>query len=147
MLNAVVSLIYRQSYPPTSTEALGKMCERQTEAFKCLKDKSKSMPALPRRGILSFVSSRQRANKKLCANLQSDYSRRFVQDFKCIMEKRFAEYKANDVEFSSTINELDRRHFTDGALELRYFCCAVYKFRRVSFCSSLSTSFGCHRLT
>lgn len=133
MLDAVFSFVYKNSHPPVTTEGLTETCKRQATAFKCIKERSKTTPALIRRGFASFVSARQRANKKFCANVNSELSKRVVTDFKCIMEKRFSHYKGIDSEYSNTLNEIQRRNYNDSGVELKYFCCATYKFRKVSY--------------
>lgn len=132
MVQSVYSFLYPSSYPPTTIDGLRNACKTQTDGFKCVRDKSKTAPAILKRGLLTFVQTRQRYHKKYCTNVNSELSKQFVNDLKCIMEKKAALYKSIDIEFANSLLEIRKRDYNDSAAELKYLCCSIINYRRVS---------------
>lgn len=139
MLQSVFSFIYSSSSPPTTIDGLRNSCRSQTEGFKCVRDRSKNAPAILKRGLLTFVQNRQRYHKKYCTNVNSELSKQFVRDLKCIMDKKLPTYKSIDTEFANSLLEIRKRNYNDSAQELKYLCCSIINYRRVSihFCASM----------
>lgn len=118
--------------PPTTTEALEKSCKSQSEGFKCVRDRSRSTSGILRRGLLTFIQGRQRYHKKYCTRVNGELSRQLVSDFKCIVDKKLASYVKIDSDFGNTLLELVKRNYADAGVELKYLCCAIINYRRVS---------------
>lgn len=117
---------------PTSTEELDRTCKEQARSLKCLKDKSRVAPYLIKRGVGSFVTSRQRHSKKYCANVNSELSRKYVKDLKCVMDKRVDVYRKTDIKFANTFKAMmeQRGQFKDTATELKLLCCAMIGYKK-----------------
>lgn len=133
MIQSVYSFEYPSSYPPTTVEALRTSCKQQTEGLRCIREKAKLTPAIIKRGLTTFVQTRQRYHKKYCTNANSNTSKKMVKDLKCIMDRKLDKYRQIDGEFANTLDELVRRNYNDSAIELKYLCCSFLKYRRVSF--------------
>lgn len=132
MLASVFSFIYPDSYPPTTQEALRESCRRQADGFKCLREKSRQTTAILRRGLSTFVQNRQRHRRRICQDLNGAQARAFLQANKCLMEKKLPTFKSLDTELANSAVELVRRNYDDSATELKYLCCAIINYRKVS---------------
>lgn len=105
-------------------------CRSQSEGFKCIKERTKGSVPLLRRGLMTFVATRQRQHRRFCTNLESEHTKRFIQATTCIMEKRLAPMKANDGLLVQNLVEIYRRNYNDSALELKQFCCTFFNFKK-----------------
>lgn len=146
-MEATYSFLYPSSYPAASLEALGRQCQRQSEAFKCIREQTKGSPSLIRRGLLAYVQSRQRYHRRLCANPQGQAAREFVAAMQCVMEKRLASFKAADEYLLRQFTLILRKNYNDSAPELKQICCTFWNFQRVSTTDPLGTARASQPLT
>lgn len=131
VLKTSTSFLYPVAYPPVNMEQMQADCKEKSEAIQCIKDQSKHRPLSPliKRGLTTFAQARAKFVKKYCTNLSSSQTKKFVSDTKCIMEKKFKAFEKTDTEFSSDLLTIARAKGL-GDMELKYFCCAFYKFTR-----------------
>lgn len=87
-----------------------------------------------RRGLLTFISGRQRYHKKYCSNVNSGLSQKFLKDLTCILDKKANLYEQIDSDFANTLIELKKKNFDDAKIELKYLCCSLINYRKVSSC-------------
>lgn len=132
ILAIIFSYKYQSARPPISIEELRRRCQVETEAFKCIRDKTKGGPSMIRRGLLSIVQTRQRHHKKVCTNLESAQSKRFVDGMRCTVEKRFKQFHESDERLVNTLEAIVHRNYNDSAAELKQFCCALHNQNKVS---------------
>lgn len=130
--SSVQSYVQPAHLPPTNTEALKAACKRHAEGLKCLKEKGKTLPAIIKRGLAEIIKSRQHHSKKYCANVNSEVSQKYLNDMKCILEKKKEAFAERDTLFANQLIEIYRRNYNDSSVELKVLCCAITSFRRVS---------------
>lgn len=143
-MQSVYSFLYPSSYLPTTVESLKRSCISQTEGFKCVKDRSRTAPAILKRGLASLIQNRQRYHKKICTNLESEPSRKALQAFKCIMDKKFPLYQELDAKLANSLSEIRRRNYSDAAAELKYICCTMLNYRKVISFNTFKSSHRYH---
>lgn len=127
---SVYSYIYPQSRPPTSVSQLVSICKAQSEAYKCLRERSRVAPALIKRGLASLVATRQRHSKKYCTNPAGELSKKFLDANRCVSEKKPLAYEEIDSRFAHTLIAIKAANFNSSAVELNQLCCAVYSWRK-----------------
>lgn len=76
--------------------------------------------------MLAFVGNRQKHLKKICTNLDGDYSRKFVEASKCAMERRYDAFKANHDTLTMRFQQIFLANYNNASLELKQFCCSFY---------------------
>lgn len=130
IIKASFSNLHPANYPPTTTESLNKLCKVQADAIKCIKEKSKGTHSMVRRGMVAYVASRQKHQKKYCTNPNSEQSKKFVADMKCIREVNFESRRKLESDVALKIEQLAKKDLRDPALELRYLCCAVRDIKK-----------------
>lgn len=144
IVKGTFSFLYSYAHPPKTEAELKARCKSLSEAFKYLKEQTKGAPAFVRRGMLSFVSSRQPHYRKYCTNTSSEASRKFVAATKCVMEKKFGAFKQTDSILAQTIFEIARRNYTDPSVELKQICCLLYTSKK-HFKEAISPECNEHR--
>lgn len=107
-------------------------CKRQLDAVKCIKEGTKNSPALVRRAMATFANQQQQHNKKYCSSFTSPQARQSVEILKCINRNKAVAYSREEQAFANSLLQLRSKNMTDSALELKYICCSLYTFRRVS---------------
>lgn len=132
MIRSTFSFVYQEAFPPVNVDQLKQTCLRQTNAFKCLKEKSKNTPALIKRGVLAYGQARQKHHKSICSDLNSDSSKKFLEAVACISGKGLRSYKENDAVLINRLIEVRDKNFNDSSIELKYLCCSLAEYRKVS---------------
>ena len=105
-------------------------CQAQLEAIKCVKEKTRGAAPLVRRGLLAYSQSRQKFHKKFCTNFQSELTRNYVEDSKCLSEKKFDHFKKIHQDYALTLSEIYKKNYNDSAIELKQFCCLLRSIRQ-----------------
>jgi hypothetical protein len=113
-------------------DEMRKACRVQTEAFKCLKERTKGAHSIVRRGLVTLAGTRQRQQRRLCTNLESDLTKQFVESNKCIMSNVAEKMRVNDMKLVLTHGEILKRNYNESAAELKQFCCSLHDYRKVS---------------
>lgn len=130
IIDSTNSFLYERSYPTNSTERLAAFCKQQTEGLKCIKEKAKGGNlGIVKRGLLSFVATKQRSHKKYCTNLNSEASKSYVNAMQCVM-KKFPQFRDLDATLTNNAIEIERRNYTDSAIELKQICCSLYTHKK-----------------
>lgn len=107
-------------------------CKRQADAIKCLRAYAKCLPVMAKQVLLTMATSRNKHNKKICAEKQSDAGTRFIEMGKCMMETKASYEKGLQTEILSvTIPEV----IVDSKIELvqdrlKRSCCSVADVRQ-----------------
>lgn len=89
-----------------------------------------NLPAIIKRGLSGFLSAKSRMNKKYCTNMNSDLSKRYVSDMKCLLEKKADDFIRLETILASKIDAILERNYNDSAAELKQICCALYTIKR-----------------
>lgn len=132
---------------------MAESCAKRSAAFKCLKDKLKtsSDTAILKRGIKNFIAQQQKMHKKFCTNIESEQTKEFLRDMKCLMDKKLAKFNEVEAVQANSGLEILRRNYSDPAIELKYVCCAIAQLKKVSatigrrvivICSSIDDKLG-----
>lgn len=83
-----------------------------------------------KRGVLAFIQGRQRQYRKYCTNLKSEVSKKYVEDMKCITEKKFDTFNKVEASLGSRALAILNKNYTDSGVELKQICCTLYTHKK-----------------
>lgn len=125
------SFLWKASYPATNEVELATRCKTQADAMKCVKDKIKSgFPSILKRGINTYLQNLQKITKKYCNNVNSEISRKYTSDMKCIMTKKLDAISQLEGILGNKAIEIARRNYNDSAVELKQICCSLFTHKQ-----------------
>lgn len=123
--------MWKASFPATNEAELATRCKTQTDSMKCVKDKIKSgFPSILKRGVNTYLQNLQKINKKYCANVNSDASRKYTSDMQCVMAKKLTRIAELESILGNKAIEIARRNYSDSAAELKQICCALFTHKQ-----------------
>lgn len=116
-------------------------CKRNADAFKCLRAYSKCLQPLSKQVLLAMVNSRQKFNKKICTEKQSDAATKLLEFNQCMLGNKQAAEKAYEAEIQSiTVPEsIVGGKIADVQDRLKHSCCSVARVRK-EFLESSTTN-------
>lgn len=119
------------SYPTNHTFLLSS-CKRQTDALKCLRSHAKCLPSLSKQVLLAMVKSREKYNKKICTEKQSEQATKLLELSQCMETHKSTHEKGNQAELNSiTVPEAIVNTKIDSIQDrIKVSCCSVSKVRK-----------------
>lgn len=123
---------YREFNYPTNQTFLMSSCKRQADAFKCLRAYAKCLQPLSKQVLLAMVASRQKYNKKICTEKQSDAAVKLIELNQCLLGNKASQDKAIEAEINSVlVPEAIVGSKIDSVQDrLKHSCCSVAKVRK-----------------
>lgn len=119
------------SYPTNHTFLLSS-CKRQADALKCLRAYSKCLQPLPKQVLIAMVNSRQKYNKRICSEKQSESATKLMDLAQCMHNNKQSLDKAITAEMNSiTIPEAIVNSKLESVQDrIKHSCCSVAKVRK-----------------
>lgn len=119
------------SYPTNHTQLLTS-CKRQADALKCLRYYSTCLQPLPKQVLLAMVASRQKYNKKICAEKPTESATKLVELTQCMTSNKAAHERGVQAEMNSI---LVPEAIVNGKIEttqerIKHSCCSVARVRK-----------------
>lgn len=123
---------YRDFAYPTNHTFLLSSCKRQADALKCLRASAKCLPPLPKQVLIAMVNSRQKYNKKICAEKQSEAATKLLELNQCMANNKPTVEKAIQAELNSIlVPESIVNSKIDSVQErIKQSCCSVARVRK-----------------
>lgn len=117
---------------PTNHTFLLDSCKRQADALKCLRAYSKCLPALPKQILQVMVTSRQKYNKKICTEKQSEQATKLIELSQCMASNKVTHEKGLQAEFNSIIvpEAIVNSKIDQVQDRIKHSCCSVARVRK-----------------
>lgn len=117
---------------PTNHTFLLSSCKRQADAFKCLRAYSKCLPPLSKQVLIAMVNSRQKYNKRICTEKQSDAATKLLELDQCMLGNKVAVEKGLQAELNAiAVPEAIVNSKIDNLQDrIKHSCCSVAKVRK-----------------
>lgn len=117
---------------PTNHTFLMDSCKRQTDALKCLRAYSKCLPPLSKQVLIAMVNSRQKYNKRICSDKQSEAATKLMELNQCMIDNKASLEKGLQAEFNSisTPEAIVNSKIDSIQDRIKHSCCSVAKVRK-----------------
>lgn len=117
---------------PTNHTFLLSSCKRQADALKCLRAYAKCLPPLSKQVLIAMVNSRQKYNKKICSEKQSESATKLLELNQCMHNNKQAVEKGIQAELNSisTPEAIVNSKIDSVQERIKQSCCSVAKVRK-----------------
>lgn len=117
---------------PTNHTVLLQSCKRQADALKCLRAASKCLPALSKQVLLAMISSRQKYNKKICSEKQSEAATKFLELNQCMESHDTNHERGVQAELNSIVvpEAIVNSKIDNVQDRVKHSCCSVARVRK-----------------